>query len=216
MSKFFDPQGKGVAADKRLYAPATARNRDVILDLLKQHHPGSGTLLEVASGTGEHAACMAGHFPKADWLPSDLEGDKIQSINAWARESGNKNILPAVRFDVLADDMIKLTASQPLMSVMAANLIHIAPWVVAETLIAKAGKALPSGGMLFLYGPFKRNGKHTAPSNESFDASLKSRDIAWGVRDLEAVEKLATDGGFHKPAVIEMPANNLSVIFRKG
>jgi hypothetical protein len=157
---------------------------------------------------------MAGHFPDADWQPSDLEEDKLDSINAWAGDSSN--ILPAIRFDVLLDEMDALTLSKPLMAVMAANLIHIAPWSVAETLIAKAGKALPHGGLFFLYGPFKRNGKHTAPSNESFDASLKSRDASWGVRDLEAVEKLATNAGFGRPTIVDMPANNLSVIFRRS
>lgn len=215
MNKFFDPKGNEDKADKRLYAPATTRNRDVILDVLKAHHPTGGTLLEIASGTGEHAAHMAGHFTAANWQPSDLDDDKLASINAWARESGSGNILPAIRFDVLADDMTELALSKPLMAVMAANLIHIAPWSVAEALIAKAGKALPPDGMLFLYGPFKRNGEHTAPSNESFDASLKSRDAAWGVRDLEAVEKLAREAGFGTLTTIEMPANNLSVIFRK-
>ncbi len=216
MSNFFDPQGNDNVSDKRLYAPATERNRDHILEVLKDHHPGEGTLLEVASGTGEHAAHMAGHFMSADWQPSDLEADKLASIDAWAQTNGHTNILPAVRFDVLTDDMTTLALRKPLNAVFAANLIHIAPWSVAEALISKAGNALPTGGIFFLYGPFKRGGTHTAPSNESFDTSLKSRDTTWGVRDLEAVEKLAKDAGFEAPTIIEMPANNLSIIFRRS
>ncbi len=216
MSKFFDPKrAESATADKRLYAPATARNRDVILDVLRDCHPGEGTLLEIASGSGEHAVHMADHFEQAFWQPSDIDGDKIESINAWRAASGTKQVLPAICFNVLTDDMQSLNVSAPLKVVMAANLIHIAPWAVAEALITKAGDALAQDGMLFLYGPFKRGGAHTAASNESFDQSLKSRDTSWGVRDLEAVSDLASTAGFIKTSIIEMPANNLSVVFRK-
>lgn len=217
MSKFFDLKGtESPATDKRLYAPATARNRDVILDVLKDCHPGEGTLLEIASGSGEHAVHMADHFEQAFWQPSDIDGDKIESINAWRAANGTKQVLPAICFNVLTDDMRTLTVSAPLKVVMAANLIHIAPWAAAEALISKAGDALAQDGMLFLYGPFKRGGVHTAASNESFDQSLKSRDTSWGVRDLEAVATLAAEAGFKPPDIREMPANNLSVIFKKA
>lgn len=216
MSRFFDPKGtESPATDKRLYAPATARNRDVILDVLKSYHPGAGTLLEIASGTGEHAVHMADHFEQAFWQPSDIDGEKVESIDAWRTASGTKQVLPAIRFNVLTDDMNTLNVPAPLKVVMAANLIHIAPWPVAEALFAKAGNTLTGNGMLFLYGPFKRGGVHTAASNESFDQSLKSRDTSWGVRDLEAVSALAAEAGFKAPDIHEMPANNLSLIFKK-
>lgn len=215
MSKFFDPQSADGAADKRLYAPATERNRDVILEVLKLHHPGHGTLLEFASGTGQHAAHMADHFESAFWQPTDIELDKIDSINAWRTMTAQKCMLPGQLFNVLDHDIHALSLPAPVTTVFSANLIHIAPWVVAETMIEKAGRALKEDGVLFLYGPYKRGGQHTSPSNESFDQSLKSRDATWGVRDLEAVQDVASTAGFHAPTIIDMPANNLSVIFRK-
>ncbi len=214
MSKFFDPKSAGSAADKRLYAPE--RNREVILEVLKLHHPGHGTLLEFASGTGEHAAHMADHFGDAFWQPTDIEPDKIDSINAWRSTTAQKSMLYGQLFNVLEHEISSLSLPAPLTTVFSANLIHIAPWPVAETLIHKSGKALTADGILFLYGPFKRDGAHTSSSNESFDQSLKARDSAWGVRDIEAVQELATAAGFGTPTIIEMPANNLSVVFKKG
>lgn len=217
MNPFFDPKANpGDTTPQRLYAPATARNRDCILDVLKAHHPGHGTLLEVASGSGEHAVHMAHHFDGAYWQPSDIDPEKVASIDAWRAEGITDALLPAIRFDALADDMTSLDLPAPLTAVMAVNLIHIAPWTVAQALVAKAASALENDGLLFLYGPYKQGGGHTAPSNESFDQSLKSRDARWGVRDLEAVTDLACTAGFTSPVVIDMPANNLSVIFRKA
>lgn len=216
MSKFFDPKSAGGPADKRLYAPATERNRDVILNVLKLHHPGHGTLVEFASGTGEHAAHMADHFEDAFWQPTDIEQDKIDSMNAWRKTTAQKSMLHGQLFDVLEHELDALSLPAPLTTVFSANLIHIAPWGVAEALIDKAGKALQSSGVLFLYGPFKRDGAHTSESNESFDQSLKARDTSWGVRDLEAVQELAASASFLAPTIIEMPANNLSVIFKKA
>lgn len=216
MSKFFDPKSAGSTADKRLYAPATERNREVILEVLKLHHPGYGTLLEFASGTGEHAAYMADHFNDAFWQPTDIEPDKIDSMNAWRSSTAQKSMLHGQLFNVLEHEISSLSLPAPLTTVFSANLVHIAPWVVAETLIHKSGEALTAEGILFLYGPFKRDGAHTSSSNESFDQSLKARDTAWGVRDLEAVQGLAAAAGFGAPTIIEMPANNLSVVFKKG
>ena len=217
MSPFFNPKPSGgdPASDKKLYAPATERNRDALLDVFKAHLPGSGTLVEVASGTGEHAAHMARHLAPLYWQPSDIEPDKLDSINAWAAESAAENILPAVHMNVFENDFSALEVPAPISVVAAINLIHISPWPVAEALVRKASTALEPNGVLFLYGPYRRGGAHTSPSNESFDASLRSRDSNWGVRDLEAVSELAQGHDFGAPTIIEMPANNLSLIFKK-
>jgi len=216
MSQFFDPQEPNNSpSDKRLYAPATARNRDVLLEVFLAHLPKTGTLVEVASGTGEHAAHIAAHMAPLHWQPSDIEPEKLESINAWAQTSDADNILPARRLNVIEDTFHDLVLPAPLTAVSAINLIHIAPWSVAEALVQKAATTLAEDGTLLLYGPYKRGGDHTSPSNESFDQSLKSRDAEWGVRDLEAVSSLATGHGFSAPTVIEMPANNLSLIFKK-
>ncbi len=226
MTKFFDPKptdtnrsGPGRASQK-LYAPATERNRDALLEVFRAHLPKSGTLVEIASGTGQHAAHMASHLQPLYWQPSDIEPDKLDSINAWAAESGEENILPAVHMNVFENEFSTLEVPAPISAVAAINLIHIAPWSVAEALVRRAATTLVSGGaasdgVFFLYGPYRRGGAHTSPSNESFDASLRSRDNSWGVRDLEAVSELAMVHGFGDPAIIEMPANNLSLVFKR-
>ncbi|SDD24700.1 MULTISPECIES: DUF938 domain-containing protein [Kordiimonas] len=216
MTRFFDPgQHEDETADARLRAAATARNRDVILAVLKTHLPERGSLLEVASGTGEHAAHMAGHFPNLHWQPTDIDPRHIASIDAWRIHVGQDNILPAKHLDVLEDRWPIDHLPAPLVAVMAVNLIHISPWEVTETLVAGAGETLGSGGVFYLYGPYKRFGAHTSESNEAFDASLKSRDPSWGVRDMESVVELAAEAGFGKPEVIPMPANNFSLVFKK-
>lgn len=211
MARFFDPEGKG----ERLHAPATARNRDFILDVLKPALPQEGTIFEVASGTGEHAAYMAPKLPAHHWQPSDIDPRHLASINAWRAEVLVGNILPARRFDVLENDFTDPELAAPLSAILSINLIHISPWTVAETLIAKAGEALPAGGLFYLYGPYKQGSKHTSESNEAFDVSLKSRDPSWGVRDMEAVIDLAEKAGFGAPDIIPMPANNFSLVFHK-
>ena len=214
MSRFFDPEPS--AGDKRRFAPAAGRNKDFILEVLKNHLPPRGALLEVASGTGEHAAHFAPHFSNLVWQPSDIDPANLESIGAWVQHAAHDNLRAPRRFDVLADDMASLGLDEPLAAVKAVNLIHIAPWTVAQALVRKAAAALAADGLLFLYGPFKRGGAHTAPSNESFDQSLRSRDPAWGVRDLEDVRSLADEAGLAAPVIIEMPANNLSLVFRKA
>ncbi len=218
MSRFFNPQSGSdqPPSDKKLYAPACERNRDVLLDVFKIYGPKSGTLVEVASGTGQHAAHIAPHLEPLFWQPSDIDPEKLKSIDAWAAESGAENILPATHLDLLEHSFCDLGLPVPITAVAAINLIHIAPWPVAEALVRGAATALPSGGILFLYGPYRRGGKHTSPSNQSFDLSLKSRDSQWGVRDLEEVAKMAVKADFLPPTIIEMPANNLSVVFKRA
>jgi hypothetical protein len=198
--------------DARLYAPAAARNREPILNVLRRHFPSRGLVLEVASGSGEHVAHFAqSSGPDLIFQPSDLDSDARASIDAWATALDLSNIRPAMDLDATSDRWPISHAD----AVLCINLIHIAPWAAAVGLIRSAAAILPAGGVLFLYGPFRRNGRHTAQSNEAFDRDLRTRNPAWGVRDLEGVALLAAGHRFAQPAIEEMPANNLSVIFRR-
>jgi len=214
MARLFNPAGN----DDRLHAPATSRNRDAIFGVLQgafSAQQTSGTIFEVASGTGEHAAYMAPRLPNHLWQPSDIEDDHIVSINAWRAECPADNILPAISFNLLADQFDAVENQKPIIAVLGFNLIHIAPWAVATALISKAAAALDRSGFLYLYGPYRRDGEHTAPSNADFDVSLKSRNALWGVRDMEEVTAMALDAGFNPPEITAMSANNYSLIFRK-
>ena len=196
--------------DARLYAPAAARNREPIFDVLRRHLPSRGLVLEVASGSGEHVAHFAqSSGPDLIFQPSDPDPSARASIDAWAAALDLGNIRPAIGLDATSDRW-PLSYADVMLCI---NLIHIAPWAAAVGLMRGAAGILPIGGVLFLYGPFRRNGCHTAPSNEAFDRDLRTRNPAWGVRDLEAVAALAEAHGFAQPVVEEMPANNLSVIF---
>lgn len=201
-----------MTGDARLNAPAAARNRQPILDVLRQHLPPRGLVLEVASGTGEHVVHFAQACPALIFQPSDPDPTSRASIDAWSATLGLANVRPAVMLDVTA-------ASWPVEAadiLVCINMIHISPWAAAEGLMRGAGRLLPPGGVLYLYGPYKRGGRHTAPSNAAFDAGLRAQSLAWGVRDLEAVAALAAAQGFGAPAIVEMPANNLSLVFRKA
>lgn len=199
--------------DPRRHAPATLRNRDAILAVLRQEVPKTGLLLEIASGSGEHAAFLAPRLAPLLWQPSDFEADALPSIDAHAADSKAATIRPAVQLDVTQDPW-PVTAAD---AILCCNMIHIAPWQAAEGLFAGAARLLPAGAPLLLYGPFKRHGAHTAPSNAKFDDEfLKARDPRWGVRCLDTeVTPLAQRCGFTRAAVHDMPANNLTVIFRK-
>jgi len=201
-----------MTGEARLYAPAAARNRQPILDVLKGHLPGRGLVLEVASGTGEHVVHFAQGCPALTFQPSDLDPAHRASIDAWSAALGLANVRPAIALDAAADAW-PLDVADALLCI---NMIHIAPWAAAEGLMRGAGRVLALGGVLYLYGPYKRGGRHTAPSNAAFDASLKAQSPAWGVRDLEAIAALAAAQGFGEPVIIEMPANNLSLVFRKA
>lgn len=180
-----------------------------MLAVLSRVLPPSGLVLEVASGSGEHVAHFARALPGLVFQPSDPDATRRASIDAWA--AGLGNVRPALALDAAAPAWPVAAAD----AVLCANMIHIAPWAAAEGLIAGAGRLLGAGGVLYLYGPFRRDGRHTAPSNAAFDADLRARDPRWGVRDLEAVAALANGAGFAPPEIVAMPANNLSVIFRR-
>ncbi len=198
--------------DARRYASATARNRGPIFDVLRRHLPPKGLVLEIASGTGEHAIYFA-RSSNCDLVfqPSDLDANALASIDAWATTVRLPNIRPAIALDVASESWPVPYADV----VLCINMIHIAPWAAAVGLMRGAAGVLPSGGILYLYGPFRREGHPTAPSNEAFDQDLRSRDPSWGVRDLEVVIGLAEAHGFAPPIVEEMPANDLSVVFRR-
>ncbi len=193
-------------------APAAARNRQPILEVLRPRLPARGLVLEVASGTGEHAVHFAAALPGLDFQPSDPDADARASIDAWRADSGLPNLRPALALDAAAPAWPIEAAD----AILCCNMIHISPWASAVGLVGGAGRILPPGGLLYLYGPYRREGRHTAPSNEAFDADLKRRNPAWGVRDLEAVAALAAAAGLAGPEVVQMPANNLSVVFRKA
>jgi len=197
--------------DQRLNFPSTERNRDPIRIVLEQFLPATGSILEIASGSGQHAAYFARYFPNLTWQPSDPEPNHLASIAAWAAHAGVSNLRPPLALDV-GD---RPWPVDPVDGVLAINLIHIAPWAVAEHLVAGAAETLAPAGLLYLYGPYRVGGADTAPSNAAFDADLRARDPSWGVRDLEAVAALAENSGLRLVEVVDMPANNKSVIFRR-
>ncbi|MDF1607815.1 DUF938 domain-containing protein [Hoeflea sp. YIM 152468] len=197
------------AQDQRLSSPAALRNRGPIADLLRDVLPQSGTVLEIASGSGEHVIHFAGLFPNLVWQPSDPSPEARVSIEQWAKTEARPNVLPPLEIDAAnrawpverADAMI------------AINMVHISPWSATQGLIEGAGRLLPGGGVLVLYGPYRRQGQPLVPSNVEFDASLRARNPAWGIRLLDDVESLAAQSGLVLSSVTEMPANNLGVVF---
>jgi len=197
--------------DHRQQAPAAARNRDPILAVLRGVLPRTGTVLEIASGTGEHSLHFARALPGLVFQPSDPNPEARRSIAAWVAESGLVNLRPPLALDAAAPSWPVIAAD----AVLCINMIHISPWAATEGLMRGAASILPPGGPLYLYGPYRRAGVATAPSNEAFDRDLRQRDTAWGLRDLEAVAALAAAAGFSGPIITEMPANNLSVVFRR-
>lgn len=194
------------------YAPATDRNREPILAVLRGVLPSSGLVLEIASGSGQHAAFFAPHFPGLLWQPTDPDPDALASIEAFRAEVGAPNLLSPRMLDVTRDDWGIDAAA----AIVCINMIHIAPWAACEGLFRGAERLLSAGAPLYLYGPFQFDGRFTAPSNEAFDASLRERDPAWGVRDLADVTAFAKERGFSREAVVPMPANNHSIVFRRA
>ena len=198
------------------YAPATERNREAILAVLQGCLPNQGTVLEIASGTGQHAAFFAPHLTQRYWLPTDIDPTNLASIVAWREEVDAGNLLPPRQLDVRDPVwLIDCDLPAPISAIVNINMLHISPWSCCQALFASAAETLNQGGVVMLYGPFKRDGVHTAPSNAAFDEQLRSQDSAWGVRDLEAVVEVAVEQEFACQNVIEMPANNLSVVFDK-
>lgn len=197
--------------DRRRHAPATLRNRDPILAVLKAHLRGSGLILEIASGSGEHCVYFAENLPSYTYQPSDPDTAARASIDAWIKEKGLTNALPALDIDASAPPWAVSGAN----AILCINMIHISPWASAVGLFRGSANALPAGGLLFTYGPYRQGGAHTSKSNEQFDASLRQENPEWGIRDLEDVTGVALKNGFSPPFAKKMPANNLMLIFRK-
>jgi hypothetical protein len=199
-------------SDPRLYLPHVARNREPILAVLRRVLPAKGLVLEVASGSGEHAAYFAEALPALFWQPSDCDAAALASIGAHRAAAAARNLLAPLHLDLMSPEWPVARAD----ALVSINLLHIAPWAAAQGLIAGARRLLPAGGVVYLYGAYRIEGRHTAESNRAFDAWLRSQDSAWGVRDLGEVVDLAADNGFELIETVAMPANNLSVVFRRA
>lgn len=197
-------------ADARRSAPAASRNRDPIAEVLAEWLPLSGTVLEVASGTGEHAIWFAERFPSLDWQPSDTHPDALSSIAAWRSSSALSNVREPIAIDASSAGWPTGSAN----AVLNINMAHISPWDASLGLISGAAKILPEGGALILYGPWLKDGIETAASNLAFDADLRSRDTQWGLRRVEDFAAAAADKGFEFSDWRQMPANNLMLLFR--
>jgi SAM-dependent methyltransferase len=194
------------------HAPATERNREPLLAVLREVLPSSGTLLEIASGTGQHATFFAQAFPGLTWQPTDIGPEELESIEAWRAEAALPNLRPALRLDVGEERWPVAEAD----AVLCVNMIHIAPWQACQGLMRGAAQVLSPGGCLVLYGPYFVEGRPTAPSNIAFDESLRARNPAWGVRELGAVTAEALTVGLERERVVDMPSNNLTVVFRRA
>ena len=201
-----------MSSDNRQHAPATARNRGPILDVLRSILPPSGTVLEVASGTGEHVVHFARAFPMLEWQPSDPSREARHSIDAWIAAEGVESVRSPLDLDAACDSWPIDQAT----AVVCINMIHISPWASTEGLMRGAGRILNAGAPLYLYGPFRQPAKALELSNATFDEDLRNRDPRWGLRDLDEVAVCAGSFGFVLDRVVDMPANNLSVIFRKS
>jgi len=198
------------ASDGRRTAPAAARNRDPILAVLRSSLPAAGTVLEIASGSGEHVVHFAAALPALDWQPSDPSPEARGSIAAWRDASRLANIRPPIALDAAAADWPVARAD----AILAINMVHISPWAATLGLLAGTARLLPAGGLLYLYGPYRRAGHPLAPSNAAFDADLRARNPQWGLRAVEEVAAAAT--GLRLAEIVEMPANNLSLLFRRA
>jgi cyclopropane fatty-acyl-phospholipid synthase-like methyltransferase len=198
----------------RQSAPSTARNREPILNVLQRILPQPGRVLELASGSGEHAIYFAKNMPSVTWRPSDPDPAARNSIAAWVDAESLSNVLAPKAIDV-RDDVWGVEAEAPFDAIVAINMIHISPWEATLGLMAGAGRLLHPEGVLLTYGPYMRDRRHTAPSNEIFDAWLKTLDERFGVRDVADVEQAAVQQGLRLQEIVEMPANNMSLVFRR-
>lgn len=203
-------------------SPAAERNRQPILSVLESVLPSSGILLEIASGTGQHAAWMGPCLPGWEWQPTEVNSAALPTIAAWAKAANAVNVRPPCLLNAAErawpsdDETLASAFEQPFDAVFCANLLHIAPWPVCLGLMAGTARHLAPGGLLMIYGPFFEHGVTSAPSNIAFDASLRQQDAAWGIRQREAVDEAAAQNGLNPHQRIEMPANNLLLVYQRG
>ena len=201
--------------DARRFAPAAGRNREPILEVLRARVSANARVLEIGSGSGEHAVHICAALPGLDWQPSDPDPASRASIAAWIAHARLTNIRPPLDIDVHAATW-GVEDRAPFDVIVSINMIHIAPWSAALALLDGARRLLRDGGMLFLYGPFMRSGQHTAPSNAAFDERLRSENPEWGVRDLDEVGRVADSHGLNRVELVTMPANNYIAIFERA
>ena len=197
--------------EERRSSPAAQRNVAPIIVVLEDWLPPNGTILEIASGTGEHAAAFAVHFAKLDWQPSDADPDALRSIAAWRAAQAGSNLLPPLALDARAGDWL----IERVDGIVSINMVHISPWSASTGLLDGAARLLASGAPLILYGPWIEAGVETAPSNLAFDADLRARNPEWGLRDVEAVAEVARERGLTLVERRPMPANNVMLLFRR-
>jgi len=202
---------------QKKYAPATLRNRAPILAALQDCLPKHGTILEIASGSGEHATYFIKHLPNEYWQPSDPDGKNRDSISAWWWEVQLNNILPPMDINTQDDvwTIENIAPPGPVTAIVCINMVHISPWEASIGLMKGAARILPKEGVLYLYGPYKVDNQHTAPTNEQFDITLRNQNPEWGIRNLNDLQSLAVEHGLRFIKTIAMPANNMSVIFKK-
>ena len=198
--------------DGRWFSASAERNKGPIIAVLERTLPRTGLVLEIASGTGQHVVHFAKALPDLTWQPSDADAAFRKSVQLWITREKLGNVRAPVDLDVSRFPWPITHAS----AVVCINMIHVAPWTATEALLTGAKDVLNGGGVLFLYGPYRRYGRHTAPSNEAFDAQLRANDPVWGLRDLEAVVELAAAAGFELAEIVDMPTNNFSVALRRG
>lgn len=203
--------------EDRKYSPAAERNSQAIADVLRPILPDRGTVLEIASGSGQHVTHLARQHPDLLFQPSDVSADALRSIAAWIADAApDTHIQPPIELDVLAQDADSIFPANSLSAAMCINLLHISPWEASEAVFRLTAKWLKPGAPLFVYGPFLQQGVETAPSNMAFDENLRSRDPRWGIRAVADIVNIANVQGFAAPQIIAMPANNLSLAFRAG
>jgi SAM-dependent methyltransferase len=198
-------------ADGRSVAPAAERNKGPILDVLRRVLPPRGLVLEIGSGTGQHVVHFAKTLPQLSWQPSDPDADNRQSIALWSRADRLGNVRAPLGLDVRERPWPIAAAD----AIVCINVVHVSPWPATLALFDMARQVLPPEGVLFLYGPYRRGGRHTVPSNEKFDADLRAHDPEWGLRDVDEVSEIGDRAEFTLAEIVDMPANNFSVIFRK-
>lgn len=202
-------------ADQRMFSPSAARNAEPILEILKGLLPAKGTVLEIGCGTGEHAVCFAAAMPTLTWLPTDPDPASRASTASWVSFRGLGNVLAPIGVDA-SSPVWGVEKLAPFDAILSINMIHIAPWAATAGLFSGADRLLRGGGLLCLYGPFIHDGAYNAPSNAAFDQSLKIRNPAWGLRDIVDLERTALASGLRLGEMVEMPANNTLLVFRRA